>query len=278
MDKYGYRIVNLLNFFQWWKGVYGTRPELKKPELDYLLEHIEHTHALCKELGLESAKVRAQFLIATLRDPGPHVATSPSWRGAHYHAQLLELEKHLENDLDGICFEPIPKDRLQYYDTTFGSEVDKAFSSARYDVREANICYALGRSTACVFHCMRAAEIALRALCRDRALQFPKGGGIAKQEWGVLVKALDSENTRLVNLPATTWASSEVRDAQLAFYAEAVSIFRGLNEQWRKRVSHSKGDYDDIQAGSIRLRTEEFLGFLAPRISERKKPTGIWKR
>ena len=46
----------------------------------------------------------------------------------------------------------------------FGQDVRGQFPSAIYEMDEASKCLAIGRSTACVFHLMRALEIALKGL------------------------------------------------------------------------------------------------------------------
>ena len=63
----------------------------------------------------------------------------------------------------------IPDRQAGYYEQEelFGSEVHTNFESTRDDVKEAGNCYATGRYTACVFHCMRVLEKGLHALVRE---------------------------------------------------------------------------------------------------------------
>jgi hypothetical protein len=63
----------------------------------------------------------------------------------------------------------VPKMIASYYEHPhlFGRDVNRHFPSAKFDIREAGSCLALGRNTACVYHLARAAQIPLRCLCRD---------------------------------------------------------------------------------------------------------------
>ena len=67
----------------------------------------------------------------------------------------------------------------------FGKAVADAFPTARDDIREAGNCLAADCATAAIFHLMRAAEVALRALARDRSVTFPKGDIDQKQRGGI---------------------------------------------------------------------------------------------
>jgi hypothetical protein len=62
----------------------------------------------------------------------------------------------------------VPKMIASYFEhpQLFGQDVNRHFPSAKFDIREAGSCLALGRNTACVYHLARAAQFALRCLCR----------------------------------------------------------------------------------------------------------------
>ncbi len=79
---------------------------------------------------------------------------------ARFEQVLGEIHIHVENELNTHLFMQIPNDRKDFYEhrKLFGNKVHKNFRSTRNDVKEAGSCYAAGRYTACVFHCMRVLE------------------------------------------------------------------------------------------------------------------------
>jgi hypothetical protein len=79
----------------------------------------------------------------------------------------------------------IEKDRIDFLekDNLFGIEVADKFSSAIRDIKEAGNCLAAECGTATVFHLMRAAEFAMRALARDREVSF-SDKPLEEKEWG----------------------------------------------------------------------------------------------
>jgi hypothetical protein len=107
---------------------------------------------------------------------------------------LSELYLDIEREMMRRKFAIVQPDRSQYaeVDQLFGSQVYAAFPSARRDIREAGNCLAVDAGTAAVFHLMRAAEVALRALAVDRDVQYPDASINSKQV-GDLLSALDGK-------------------------------------------------------------------------------------
>jgi HEPN domain-containing protein len=97
----------------------------------------------------------------------------------------------------------------------FGSEVAKAFQSTDYDAREAAQSYAVGRYTACVFHCMRVLEHGLRALANDVNRTFDR------QQWKNIIDEIESE---IVKIREKGPKSAE-KDERLKWLSEAAKEF-----------------------------------------------------
>ena len=70
---------------------------------------------------------------------------------------LRELDNTIRREMQGCVFFHMPSERVPFYAERhlFGVTVAVKFPGMLYDIVEAGNCYAMGRSTACVFHLMR---------------------------------------------------------------------------------------------------------------------------
>jgi hypothetical protein len=173
----------------------------------------------------------------------------------------------------------VPPEFLDLIDNPhpFGKETHDAFPSATQDAIEAGNCLAAACSTAAVFHLVRAAEIALRALALDRGVEFPNSS-VTEQQCGVLISALDSKIAALGRADKKLWPNEAVKKVQLSFYHSALMEFRSFNEAWRKQVCHAgcASFYDENQAISVYDHVQSFMSKLATRISETEVTPEYW--
>jgi hypothetical protein len=79
-----------------------------------------------------------------------------------------ELNNRIHDEIQDNLFLFIPKTHVRFYEAEqlFTAQVEAAFPSATYDIKEAGKCLALRRNTASVCHVMRILEIGLRALAK----------------------------------------------------------------------------------------------------------------
>lgn len=119
----------------------------------------------------------------------------------------------------------------------------------------------MGESTACVFHSMRAAEIALRALAEHLNVTFPYPIDLA--DWHKLITNIES-----VIKKVEQQKKSGKKDKELKLCSAAASQFRYFKEAYRKHVSHARETYDEGGALSVMEGTTEFLKSLMGEISE----------
>lgn len=135
------------------------------------------------------------------------------------------------------------------------------YPSARDDVSEACRCYALGRYTACVFHCMAILQTGLYALAADTGavLKYP----VELAEWCAIIQAIEDRIKPLTNQPR-----SAARDDRMTFLSECAVQFRYFKDAWRNHVAHMRETYDRDQAHSILLHVRDFMEKLATRIPE----------
>lgn len=85
-----------------------------------------------------------------------------------------------------------------------------AFPNASFEIEEAAKCCALSRYTASVFHCMRALEWGIKALCA--LLDVPDATKPVERNWGIVLRAIhaaiEAKHPKATRLPQTTGASS----------------------------------------------------------------------
>ena len=168
---------------------------------------------------------------------------------------LLEIVSRLRDDCSGrIYFQIAPENaRLLEMDADhFGPEVGKAFGDAVEDIAEAASCLALERPTACVFHLMRALEVAA-TLVADKigaAVSDEHGRGLA---WGVIA----------ANMKAKIDKMPKGSDEQTRWY-RAQSLLETVNRAWRTPTAHPKKTYTPAEARRVFEATGAFMQGVGP--------------
>jgi hypothetical protein len=169
------------------------------------------------------------------------------------------------------------RENLTDRDDLFGDSVALKFPSAVRDIREAGNCLAAECPTACIFHLMRASEVGLRALARDRDMKFPDKP-LELSEWGAIIPKLDSILSDMRKDSAANWSDPQIKEVQVRFYNELSQELRTFNEVWRRHISHAREDafYDRDYAKSVMGHVEKLLQKLASKISEHAVTPKYW--
>jgi hypothetical protein len=195
------------------------------------------------------------------------------------HAVLLNFVRSISACAQDRTFTIIDKDFSSYVDNAelFGPEVRAAFESSQRDIMEAGNCLASECGTACVFHLMRAAEFGLRALARDRNVEF-KDKPLEEKEWGQILPGLEKKIRELGESPQSSWPSLGIKSEQIRFYAEVVQELRGFNDSWRKHVSHADtlAFYEIGTAVDILGHVRSFMQKLSTKVSEHTVTEMYW--
>jgi hypothetical protein len=168
---------------------------------------------------------------------------------------LLEIVSRLRDDCSGrIYFQIAPENaRLLEMDADhFGPEVRKALGDTVEDIAEAASCLALERPTACVFHLMRALEVAATVVADKigAAVTDEHGRGLT---WGVIAANM---KTKIDRMPKGS-------DEQTRWY-RAQSFLEVVNRAWRTPTAHPKKTYTAEEARRIFEATKAFMRELAP--------------
>ena len=158
--------------------------------------------------------------------------------------------------------------KIGYFDLnlqTFGEKFSTAFPSSTYEIDEAEKCYALGRSTACVFHLMRAMEIGIRAVARSLGIADPVKG--ADRNWGAILKKIKDEIDRRNGANPLLW---QPHDKDL-FENVYVSL-DAVRVAWRNTTMHVENKYTDDEAEHIFISVRGFIKKLVSRMDEHGQP------
>jgi hypothetical protein len=182
------------------------------------------------------------------------------WTGKEMAARLKDFRSKLERELNDHFFLYLDTNEAKLFadERPFGEEVWTAFPSAQFDAREAAQSLAVGRNTACVFHCMRVLEHGLRALANDVGKTFDR------QQWHNIIEEIESEIRNI----AKTGPKTPEKDERLQWLSESAKEFFYFKDGWRNYVAHGRSRYDGPQALSTLEHVRTFMGRLATKLSE----------
>jgi len=178
---------------------------------------------------------------------------------------LKPLAEAMDDELGYLYFFHYPKERAMMLLRIPGDWHDtiKSFPTSEKEITTGVDCYALGHNCASVFHMMRVAEIGLRALARERKVVFPKHP-LEWAEWNDMIERIEV-SARSVSQGLTRGPKL---DAIRTFYSSAIAQLKAFKET-RNRVSHMRGDFDDLDAQRAIRQVRDFMDGLSVKISEK---------
>lgn len=192
--------------------------------------------------------------------------------------QLKVLRECIEADLEKHHFLFVPPDKMERARQLHVKEggwatIWERFDSAKYDCKEAVLCFVSDRFTASVFHCMRAAEIGLRALAKRMKVKLPRRGPLMWAEWQEILREMHKLNEQIAS-----GKRGPARENLLEFYRGAIGQFYGFKDEYRNQVMHSRKRYDEPLAASVLNHVHDFMGKLAARIDEKGRTVKLSPR
>jgi hypothetical protein len=170
--------------------------------------------------------------------------------------EFKQLIGAIEEEIKSKLFLFVPTHNAEYYEKDISVD---GFPLASAELRRASNCYALSEPTACVFHCMRAVEMALRALAKSLAVVVP----VNTSQWQTLIEQIEIAVKGISQQPKSSQKSEDQ-----TFYSEAAAQFRYTKDAWRNHVAHARVTYDESQALKIFEHSADMLRSLAPRLQE----------
>lgn len=207
-----------------------------------------------ERLGLRASAGYTKELVEILEDKYPGGGQGK----LHDFITLLRHSLHMEMDAT-VFFHVGDSDAAYYREPLDGinDDVQNNFGSTLEDFREAARCYALGRSTASVFHSMRAWEVGLIALGRDL-----KVAAAANKNWQVLLNDIGAAIKAINPSSGPDWKQ------QQEWYSDAAAQFRYVKDAWRNTVMHVHQSYTQQRAREILFATRAFMCQIAPRLHD----------
>ena len=180
---------------------------------------------------------------------------------ARFGRDLADINARPVDELKLRHFLAMDAARTAYYEQKellFGQEVVDKFPSVAYDISEAGKCYALYRSTACVFHLMRVLEIGLRVFA-DRF-----GVPSDRQIWHNVIEGIEKA---VRNMPNDPNKPADWKDQQ-EFFSGAATQFMFVKDAWRNYVAHARDKCTEDEAERIFSSVRSFMQRLATRLHE----------
>jgi hypothetical protein len=222
----------------------GLKKPLREKDFAEMRARLEMLAQHCEELELSTSVTMTQKALKDL---------PKTYRELEIYISTVTTE------IEHRTFFFVPPDRAKYYDYDFGQKLPAAFPKCTVEFQHAGKCYAVAEFTACVFHCMRAAEIVLRALADDVGIVTPTD----VTQWQNLIEQIESTIKKLGQQPKTP-----KRDADLQFYSTAAAQFRYLKDAWRNHVAHAKVVYGEVEALKIFEHAKDLVEGLAGKLKE----------
>jgi hypothetical protein len=223
-----------------------------------------------EDVGFQDTLAQAHiFEMGTAKRPDIYDSSAIASEVRHLGSQIIK-------DVFRYKFVQIPEEVTKYVEQTlpFGQEVNDSFPSAAADLIAAGNCLAVECNTATAFHLMRAAEVALWELGKDRQIPLAKSGKIEFAEWGTIIGELE-EAVRLVQ----QWPNSSTKEDAHKFYNKAVVEIRAFNDGWRRHSAHARPHMPKMESDeAIALwgHVFRFMQTLASKIGEGKYTPLVW--
>jgi HEPN domain-containing protein len=137
----------------------------------------------------------------------------------------------------------------------FGRKVTDSFPNAREDIEAAGKCLALGRSTASVFHLMRALEVGMRSLAQRVGMEFTPNLAAFIDD---IRKQTDAPNVQ----------KSQALKAMDPFVKDALSDLMSLKLAWRNPTLNFMRNYSEEEAEDIFRSAKRLMSHLAEWLKE----------
>lgn len=171
-----------------------------------------------------------------------------------------ELESRFHDEVEDRKLFLISPELFRFYDnSTLAGEHFKAnFPRANTELIEAGNCLVLDRYTACVFHLMRALDIALMSL--QAQLGIPLPDKLTARTWGNTLGRIKTQMDLNNTTPPAGWDKE--------FHDKAYTFIQAVKTAFRDTTMHVESSYDQASAQSVFNVSIEVLKHLATRLKE----------
>jgi hypothetical protein len=222
----------------------------------YIDSILSHSQRLAMIMELESTNSRVWFGGGSLFLK----YSSLTWQQAY--SELGVLRESIEADLEKHFFVQLTTTQKNLIDRVKRDweKVYVTIPSAKNDIVEATMCFALERYTATLFHSMRVAERGLRHIAkrlrvklRDKGVPLP----IESAMWSNVITQIQIKIKAQRQKP-----KGKAQTLRLQHYAEAADHCEYMKDLWRNEVSHAGKFYNEGEAFGALNRVRDFMLFL----------------
>ncbi len=164
-------------------------------------------------------------------------------------ARAEHLKYRILDELESQHYFQVDREDVRYYGQAapFGDKVAKKFKAATIDIQNAGNCLALQQSTACVFHLMRAMEVAVRQLSRRLGVTITP-----QTTWRQMTGSMDDKIKRM---PEAT----ELQKRKKGNWEAARANLHHVGSVWRNKTMHPASSYTRGQARDVLEATRVFM-------------------
>jgi hypothetical protein len=173
-----------------------------------------------------------------------------------YTNDVLDDVRRIKNDflviLSKRWFYALSQEAAEHYGlvAAFGEEFWDKFKDARDDLEHAGNCLAVGESTACVMHLMRALEIVIRHLGDRLNITINP-----KDTWGGILNMFDAQIKAMLE---TTHDEKAKKDQ----WSECRNYLWHVKRAHRDDSMHGKRAYSPVEAKQVLDATKDFALYL----------------
>jgi hypothetical protein len=218
-------------------------------------EVVEGLLIMCRNFQADPALITAlESLLSECKSP------KFDRREGIIEAKLNPILEGIQNNLNSRSFMYIPAERAKYWEDfdVLGKHFIFAFPRAAVlEMLEVGNCFAAGRNTACVFHCIRVAEYGLRKLAKrlhvtvsDRGKKSP----LEYAEWDKVITAIRNKITQIRTLPR-----GPRKQRQLESYSILADHCEYMKDIWRNEIMHTRRRYNEAETLAVIGRVRDFL-------------------
>lgn len=182
----------------------------------------------------------------------PHPAM-PATGSPAIAAGITNLLSRAQDELAARHFFGLKEEYVKFYGQkdAFGAAVGKKFKAASSDIEQAGNCLALEQPTACIFHLMRAMEVAVRQLARRLNITITP-----QTTWRQMTGAMDH---KIRAMPET---SDRQKHSKNDWEAARANLHH-VGSVWRNNTMHPATSYTQSQALDVMNAVRVFMSGLA---------------
>ncbi len=220
-----------------------------------------------------AARLEEQLGRATVSEAGALFSPIDTQRLKHHIQDVCNRGPDDFADPTVLVVPPSKRDLYQSdepeFGQQFGKDVARKFKTrGKQEVGEAANCLALGRDTACVFHLMRAVEVAIEALRLCLGLPAPTKG--QHKAWGAILGRFQEEIDKRNEDRAWPRQWSSLEDKR--FFEQVQMALISIKDGCRDDTMHVERSYNERQAQHMFALTKGFMERVASRLDEDGQP------